>query len=108
MTVFEANREWLVNTLESYRSLPSESGRRVFIDRLIEVSRNAVGINKTEKQYHNLIILQYITDNRISVQRICGALHIGRQNYKAVTAKAIDRLMILAFGVDGIDWECSE
>ncbi|WP_407386369.1 hypothetical protein [Ruminococcus sp.] len=105
MTVFEANREWLVDTLESYRSLPSESAARTFIDRLIEVSRNSVGTDGTEKQYHNLIVLQYIADTRLSVQRICGALHIGRQNYKAVTANAIDRLMILAFGVDGMDWE---
>lgn len=105
MTIYETNREWLVNTLESYRSLPAESAARTFIDRLIEASRNSVGTDGSEKKYHNLIVLQYIADTRLSVQRICGALHIGRQNYKAVTANAIDRLMMLAFGLDGIDWE---
>lgn len=110
MTDFETNRGWLVNTLESYRDLPFESVSRAFIDRLIEISRQSAGADETEKQYHNLIVLRYLTDTRPSVQRICNALHMGRQreNYEAVTSKAIDRLLILAFGVDGIDWECSE
>lgn len=107
MTIYETNREWLVNTLESYRDLPSESVSRAFIERLIEVSRQSVGADETEKQYHNLIVLRYITDTHLSVHRICTTLHIGRQreNYEAITAKAVDRLMILAFGVDGMDWE---
>lgn len=107
MTIFETNRRWLVNTLESYRDLPSESSSRAFIDRLIEISRQSVGADEAEKQYHNLIVLRYITDTHPSVQKICNALHMGRQrdNYEAVTAKAVDRLMILAFGVDGMDWE---
>ena len=107
MTDYERNRELLTDALESYRSLTKGSYVHAFIDRLMEVSRSSAGTNQTEKQYHNLIVLQYITDTHLSVHRICATLHIGRQreNYQAVTANAIDRLMILAFGVDGIDWE---
>ncbi len=107
MTVYKTNRAWLVDTLESYRSLPAENIKRTFIDVLIEASRNSVGSDKVEKQYHNLIVLRYITDTRPSVQKICKVLHMSRQreNYEAVTAKAVDRLLILAFGVDGMDWE---
>lgn len=110
MTDYERNRELLMDALESYRSLPADSYGHAFIDRLMEVSRSSAGTNQTEKQYHNLIVLQYIADTRLSVQRICNTLHIGRQreNYQAVTANAVDRLMILAFGVDGIDWNKSE
>lgn len=107
MTDYERNRELLVGAMEAYRSLPADSYEHAFIDRLLEVSRSNAGTNETEKKYHNLIILRYIADTRLSMQRICNALHIGRQreNYQAVTANAIDRLMILAFGVDGIDWK---
>ena len=110
MTDYERNKELLMDALESYRNLPADSYRHAFIDRLLKVSRCSVGSNQTEKQYHNLIVLQYIAKDRLSMQRICNVLHIGRQreNYKAVTAKAIDRLMMLAFGVDGVNWNNSE
>ena len=37
--------------------------------------------------------------------RICKALHISRANYDSITGQAIDRLLVLAFGTDGIPWE---
>lgn len=105
MTVYEIRKQWLLNALEEYRDTPPDAPKRAFIDRLIEASRCFIGNNKTDKQYHNLIVLRYITDTRPSVLKICKALHIGRSNYGAVTANAIDRLLVLAFGTDGINWE---
>ena len=107
MTIYQMRKQALTEALESYREYPAGSAKRTLIDRLLEVSRSSAGNNETEKQYHNLIVLRYITDTRQSVQRICKALHIGRQreNFEAVTANAIDRLLVLAYGVDGIDWE---
>lgn len=110
MTTYEMGKYWLLHTLESYRDTPpGELGRR-FIDRLIEGSRNAAGDSPEEKRLHNLIVLRYITGTRPTTQRICAALHMGRQreNYEAVTANAVNRLLVLAFGADGIDWNESE
>lgn len=106
MTIYEMGKYWLLDALETYRDTPPDTPKRAFIDRLIEASRRAAGSNQTEKQYHNLVVLRYITDTRPSVQRICKALHIGRQreNYEAVTANAVDRLLVLAFGANGINW----
>lgn len=105
MTIYEMGKYWLLHTLETYRDTPPEAAGRKFIDRLMNMSRGAAG-DETEKQYHNLIVLRYITDTRPTVQRICEALHIGRQrdNYEVVTAHAIDRLLVLAFGINGISW----
>lgn len=106
MTHYEMGKYWLLHTLETYRDTPQDAAERKFIDRLINKSRHAA-TNEQEKQYHNLIVLQYITDTRPAVQRICAALHIGRSktNYETVTGHAIDRLLVLAFGIDGINWE---
>lgn len=105
MTTYEMGKYWLLHTLESYRDTPpGEPGRR-FIDRLIEGSRNAAGDSPEEKRLHNLIVLRYITGTRPTTQRICAALHVGRQSYEIVTGHAIDRLLVLAFGIDGINWE---
>lgn len=110
MTGYEMRKYLLLDMLETYRDTPpGEPGRR-FIDRLIEGSRNAAGDSPEEKRLHNLIVLRYITGTRPTTQRICAALHMGRQraNYEAVTANAVDRLLVLAFGADGIDWNESE
>lgn len=47
-----------------------------------------------------------IAAERLSTQKICKMLHINRDrpNYDAITAHAIDRLLVLAFGTDGINW----
>lgn len=104
MTRFELRKYWLLHTLEAYRDTPPEMPERRFIDRLISVSRRAAGNRPEEKRLHNLAVLRYITDTRPSKLRICEAMHVGRQSYEAITEQAVERLLILAFGVDGIDW----
>lgn len=105
MTVYEMGKYWLTDALENYRDTPPEAWKRAYIDRLIDGSRRAVGGNEAEKKYHNLIVLRYITDTRSPKLKICKALHIGRQTYETETTHAIDRLLVLAFGIDGIDWK---
>lgn len=95
---------WLLHTLENYRDEQPDAPGRKFIDRLMAGSRIAAGASTEEKQLHNLAVLRYVTDTRSSKSRICEALHIGRENYEAITAHAVDRLLVLAFGVDGIGW----
>lgn len=104
MTIYEMGKYWLLDALEKYRDTPPDTFKRAFIDRLIKISQRTAGNDETEKKYHNLIVLRYITDTRPQGYRICKALHIGRDNYEEVTANAIDRLLVLAFGTDGIDW----
>lgn len=108
MTGFKMRKRWIVEVLETYRDTPPDAPKRKYIDRLIDISRRAAG-GEQEKQYHNLVVLRYITDTHPAVHRICAALHIGRDkaNYETVTGNAIDRLLVLAFGVDGIDWDGS-
>lgn len=91
--------------LENYHTIPTADWKRLFIDRVLETSRNTAH-NEQEKRYHNLIILRYIAAEGLSTQKICKALHINRDrpNYDTITTHAIDRLLVLAFGVDGINW----
>lgn len=105
MTDYERCKEWFTEALENYHTIPAADWKRLFIDRVLETSRNTAHTEQ-EKRYHNLIILQYIATERPSTQKICKTLHINRDrpNYDTITAHAIDRLLVLAFGVDGIDW----
>lgn len=104
MTHYEMGKYWLLHTLEAYRDTPPDTPERRFIDRLISASRRAAGSRPEEKRLHNLAVLRYITDTKPSKLRICEALHVGRQSYEAITEQAVERLLILAFGTDGIDW----
>lgn len=121
MTSYEMGKYWLLDALETYRDTPPGTGKRRFIDWLMGRSRDAAkreaaNGDETGKKYHNLIALRYIADSRPSKLKICKTLHIGRaaktrhkgrtvQCYEAVTENAVDRLLVLAFGVDGIDWD---
>lgn len=121
MTSYEMGKNWLLDALETYRDTPPGAGKRRFVDWLMERSRDAAkreaaNGDDTGKKYHNLIALRYIADSHPSKLKICKALHIGRasktrhkgrsvQCYEAVTDNAIDRLLVLAFGVNGIEWD---
>lgn len=105
MTLYQNRREMLLSLLESYRDTPSEAWRRKYMEGLIETSRRAAGSDPDEKRYHNLIVLRYIVGKPPSVLRICKALHISRANYDSIIDQAVDRMLVLAFGTDGIPWE---
>lgn len=115
MTEYEIHRAILVDTLETYRDTPLDDAKRRFVDWLMKRSLRTAK-DPIEKKYHNLIVLRYISSTKRTKKPICDALHIGRacmtthkgrkvQCYEAVTDNAIDRLLVLAFGVDGIDWD---
>lgn len=105
MTLYQNRREMLLSLLETYRDTAPEAWRRRYMDGLIETSRRAAGNDPDEKRYHNLIVLRYIAGKSPAMLRICEALHISRANYDSITGQAIDRLLVLAFGTDGIPWE---
>lgn len=104
MTLYQNRREMLLSLLETYRDTAPEAWRR-YMDGLIETSRRAAGNDPDEKRYHNLIVLRYIAGKSPAMLRICKALHISRANYDSITGQAIDQLLALAFGTDGIPWE---
>lgn len=120
MIAYEMRKYCLLDALETYRDTPPDTGKRRFIDWLMKRSRNVAAIeaakgDETGKKYHNLIALRYIADSRPSKFKICKALHISRhsntshkgktvQCWEAVTDNAIDRLLLLAFGWDGLEW----
>lgn len=101
MTIYEYHRMLLIAYLGTYRN--AEPHIRRFVNHAISISlRNAK--TEEEKRLHNLLVLQFIAEQPLSVNKICKALHMGRSNFKELTQKSIDRLMVLLFGVDGIDW----
>lgn len=119
MTEYEKNREIIVEALKAYRDTPPDDAVRRFIDWLMKKSLRSAQNDPDGKKYHNLIVLRYISSTKRSKKAICDALHIGRacktthkgremQCYEAVTDSAIDRLLVLAFGMDGIDWDESQ
>lgn len=116
MTAYEKNRQIVMEALESYRDMSPDDGKRKFVDWLMKRSLKVAQNDLEGKKYHNLIVLRYLSVTERSKKKICDALHIGRacktthkgrkvQCYEAVTDNAIDRLLILAFGVGGIDWD---
>lgn len=104
MTEYEQCRALLVYMLESYRDGPEVPLRR-YVDKLMRLSLKTAGQEIDGKKLHNLIVLRYISSKKRAKKPICDALNIGRDNYEAKIADAIDRLMVLAFGVGGIDWD---
>ena len=70
MTSYEMRKEWFTEVLENYHTIPAVDWKRLFIDRILETSRN-IAHNEQEKRYHNLIILRYIAAERLSTQKIC-------------------------------------
>jgi len=107
MTVYEALRLFVRSMLEVYRYLPPDAPQREYVDRLMKLSRSAAEILPEYKTEYNLLTLEYITGNRPATYRICELLGISRgaASYRRSLDKAIDWLLILDFGVDGIDWE---
>lgn len=116
MTEYEKNFQIVKNALEAYRDAPPDSGVRRFVDWLMKRSLKDAQNDPEGKKYHNLIVLRYISSTKRAKKPICDALHICRANriihkgveinsFDAVTYNAIDRLLVLAFGFGGIDWD---
>jgi len=102
MSAYEMRWAILLHMMETYRDTPPE--KRQLADWLIAKSLRATG-SPEEKKLHNVIALQFITNTRPAHYKICAALHMGRGSFDDVLGHALDRLMVLTFGVDGIDWE---
>ena len=116
MTEYEKNFQIVKEALETYRDTPPDDGKRRFVDWLMKKSLKDAQNDPEGKKYHNLIVLRYISSTKRAKKPICDALHISRasvttykgreiQSYEAATNNAIDRLLVLAFGVGGIDWD---
>ena len=116
MTEYEKNFQIVKEALEAYRDAPPDSGVRRFVDWLMKRSLKDAQNDPEGKKYHNLIVLRYISSTKRAKKPICDALHICRANkiihkgveissFDAVTYNAIDRLLVLAFGFGGIDWD---
>lgn len=102
MTVYEYRKMVLAAYLGSYRRAPPHVKR--LVDRAMAVSLRSAATEE-EKRLHNLLVLRFIAEQDFSVSRICKALHMSRGNFRQATAAGIDRLLVLLFGVDGVDWE---
>lgn len=107
MTVYEALRALLYTLLNTYRYLPEDMPQRQLVDRLMEVSKQHAGNDPDSRSLHNLVSLHYLTGKRPAVYRTCELLHISRnkKSFQATLDRAIDRLLILLFGMDGVDWD---
>lgn len=116
MTEYEKNFQIVKEALETYRDTPPDDGKRRFVDLLMKRSLKDAQNDPEGKKYHNLIVLRYISSTKRAKKPICDALHISRasvttykgreiQSYEAATNNAIDRLLVLAFGAGGIDWD---
>lgn len=101
MTQYEYRKMVLMACLGSYRSAAPQI--RSFVDLAMAISRRCA---KTEedKRLHNLLVLRFIAGQSFSVNKICKALHMSRSNFRQTTGASIDRLMVVLFGVDGIEW----
>ena len=102
---YQQKFEWLAAALTEYRDTPPKAWKQRFVDGVLKSSSRTI-YDDEQKKLHNLIVLEYISETRRTKSAICKALHISRQNYEIVKKNAIDRLCVLAFGVDGIDWSC--
>lgn len=100
-----ARLRWLVSMLEAYRAAPNGAPERRFVDWLIQTSRQAAERRPDEKLFHNLTVLRYIVDPRPRQERIIDVLGLEtRHRYREAEREAQERLAVLAFGIDGIQW----
>jgi hypothetical protein len=99
--MYEYQRMMLTVYLGTYRSAGPHV--REFVDRAVAVSLRCAKTEE-EKRLHNLLVLRFIVEQSLSVNRICKTLHMSRGNLPGAVKASIDRLMVLIFGVDGIDW----
>lgn len=96
----------LVSMLEAYRATPDGAPERCLVDWLIQSSRRAAGDSREGKLLHNLMVLRYIVDPRPRQDRIIDALGLEtRHKYREAEREALERLAVLAFGIDGIQWK---
>lgn len=101
-----ARLRWLVSMLEAYRAAQDGTPERRLVDWLIQSSRAAAGRRPQEKRLHNLLVLRYIVDPRPRQDRIIDALGLEtRHKYREAERAALERLAVLAFGIDGIQWK---
>ncbi|MCD8089276.1 MAG: hypothetical protein LUD81_01380 [Clostridiales bacterium] len=99
---YDSKKKYLYAALQVYKTEPPNSAKRLFIDRLTAASRSLAENSKNYKQFHNLIVLRYIAEPPPSKDEICEALSINPYKYNAASERAINKLMVLAYGVDGI------
>lgn len=100
-----ARLRWLVSMLEAYRAAPSGTPERRLVDWLIQSSGQAAERRPAEKLYHNFAVLRYIVAPRPRQERIIDALGLEtRHRYREAEREAQERLAVLAFGIDGIQW----
>lgn len=102
MTMYEYRRMMLVICLGTYRSAGPHV--RGFVDQAMAISHRCAK-SEEDKRLHNLLVLRFVAEQSFSVNRICKALHMSRGNFKQATRASIDRLMVLLFGADGVDWQ---
>ena len=96
----------LVSMLEAYRATPDGAPERRLVDWLIQYSRRAAGDSREGRLLHNLMVLRYIVDPRPRQERIIDALGLEtRHKYREAEREALERLAVLAFGIDGIQWK---
>lgn len=107
MTVYEVLRLYVRSMLEVYRYLPTDAPQRGCVDHLMKLSRSSAEILPEYKTEHNLLTLEYIAAKRPATYRICELLGISRgaASYKRSLDKAIDWLLLLGFGMDGVNWD---
>ncbi len=107
MTVYEALRLYIRSMLEVYRYLPHDAPQREYVDHLMKLSRSSAEILPEYKTEHNLLTLEYITEKRPATYRICELLRISRgaASYRRSLDNAIDWLLVLGFGMDGVNWD---
>lgn len=58
MTSYEMRKEWFTEVLENYHTIPAVDWKRLFIDRILETSRN-IAHNEQEKtvsQFNHLAV----------------------------------------------------
>lgn len=98
---------FLYTLLSTYRYLPEDAPQRQLVDRLMEVSKQRAGSDPDSRLLHNLVSLHYLTGKRPAVYRTCELLHISRdkKSFHATLDRAINRLLVLLFGMDGVNWD---
>lgn len=101
-----ARLRWLTSTLDTYRAAPDGAPARRLVDWLIQSSRQAAERSREGKRLHNLTVLRYIVNPRPKQENIMDALGLEtRGRYRAAERAALERLAVLAFGIDGVQWK---
>lgn len=104
----EKRKQFLIKTFREYRSMNNDCSMKAWVEELVK--KNAALCKKSEDKeerirWHNAMVYKYMTKNIYPDPVIARKLGISEDTFYSDMRKVLDEMMVLAFGIDGIQFQ---